>query len=193
MMACALTCIYARHGLVLARLNGPLTLVQYGRPTKTSPEKPLCSSGACPARNHSNLAAFVQWTATHFPHSVYGWELGNELNSCLDGTAGARTQADDFKALRALVSEIYAKSSATPPLLIGPDTHSNTEFKPDGLEWFKSFADEAASAVDILTFHMCGMHAQLTTNGLASHNGLINDGEHAEGRSGHDALTGCIE
>jgi hypothetical protein len=130
------------------------------------------------------------------PARAHRWELGNELNSCLDGVAGARAQADDFKALRALVAELYAKASATTPLLIGPDTHSNAEFRsattacrlapekgvptyrcvtafrggrarhvgavracgrgrPEGLEWFAAFADEAGAAVDVLTFHMC--------------------------------------
>lgn len=65
----------------------------FGRPTKTKPEKQLCSETACPAHNQSNLQALVRWTIDNMPHApLAGWELGNELNSCLNGEAGARTQ-----------------------------------------------------------------------------------------------------
>ena len=79
-----------------------LTLVyglndMYGRPTKTSPEKVLCSSqGGCPARDQSNLATLVEWLASSKPRgwdAIYAFELGNELNSCLNGAAGAKAQA----------------------------------------------------------------------------------------------------
>eukprot|EP00039_Didymoeca_costata_P008579 m.113685 g.113685 ORF g.113685 m.113685 type:complete len:581 (-) comp14143_c0_seq2:151-1893(-) len=127
----------------------------FGRPTKTKPEKGMCGSsgrdGSCPPNNQSNIAAFLQWNAAH-GSSVFGWELGNELNSVLNGQAGARQQAQDFIDLKKKVLEpLYGESM---PLLIGPDTHSNAEFDTEGLTWFQEFVSAAGSAVDIFTFHM---------------------------------------
>ena len=35
----------------------------FGRPTKTKPEKPLCSSTSCPPQNLRNAEALVKWAA----------------------------------------------------------------------------------------------------------------------------------
>jgi len=128
----------------------------YGRPTKTSPEKKLCDSKGCPPGDQSNLEALLRWTAKNRPDApIYGWELGNELNSCLNGDAGARTQAEDFKKLAKLRDEIWPEGQR--PRLIGPDTHSAAEFQTDGQQWLKTFAAAAAGTVDVVTFHMYSM------------------------------------
>ena len=139
----------------------------YGRPTKTIPETPRCNNGLCPPRNQSNLKDFLTWTVAHLPlDAVYGWELGNELNDYFNGDTGAVTQSNDFRALRTLVDSLYNGSNT--PLVIGPDTHSSTEYSRAGQHWLNTFAkaafftdaataQPAAAAVDVVTFHMYSM------------------------------------
>jgi hypothetical protein len=43
--------------------------------------------------------------------SVYGWELGNELNTYLNGNIGAMTQANDLRALKTFIKQIYTNGS----------------------------------------------------------------------------------
>jgi hypothetical protein len=106
----------------------------FGRPTKTSPETKLCGGGdpamdACPVRNQSNLEALLAWTVHSSPSAIFGLELGNELNTCLNGIAGAQTQADDFAALGALLRRLWSgQAPSHMPILIGPDTHSAVEY-----------------------------------------------------------------
>ena len=82
----------ARNGLKLVYgLND-----MWGRPTKTKPETKLCSSSSCPARNQTNLHSLLRWTARERPagwERLLAFELGNELNSCLNSDLGARAQA----------------------------------------------------------------------------------------------------
>ena len=138
--------------------NG-LTLIfglndMFGRPTKRKPEKPLCTAAhGCPARDQSNLGALLAWTAAHASSArIFGWELGNELNSCLNDEVGAKAQAADFAALRKLAPAAHK--------LIGPDTHSSAEFSSTGRAWFEAFVAQCASqaaanrTVDAYTFHM---------------------------------------
>lgn len=129
----------------------------FGRPTKTKPEKKLCSdSGGCPARNQTNLEALLKWTAQNHPDApIYAFELGNELNSCLNGNAGAKTSAEDFKALAKLRDQYWPSGQKIK--LIGPDTHSAAEFSSDGLAWWKTFVDNAEGTLDAYTFHMYSM------------------------------------
>ncbi|KAL1525315.1 hypothetical protein AB1Y20_020176 [Prymnesium parvum] len=123
----------------------------FGRPTKTSPEKDLCSESACPARNLTNAAALVRWAAAEplATQALYALELGNELNSCLRGSAGARAQAADLNALKTLVDAAWREGA---PRVLGPDTHSSLEFEPSALEWFTTYAAEASAAAG-LTYH----------------------------------------
>ena len=81
----------------------------------------------------------------------------SELNSCLNGPAGAIQQADDFAALYSIVARIWRGVSAKPPILIGPDTHSAAEYQDEGLKWFNTFVSRSAAhgdAVARFTFHM---------------------------------------
>ena len=142
----------------------------YGRPTKTKPEKKLCDgSRGCPARDQSNLIAFLHYLRG-LPASqrapLVGFELGNELNTALDGVPGAHAQADDFSALREQVDRVWSAGVGGPapsaPFLAGPDTHSSAEFSADGRAWLSAFVARAMSAsarpaVDKLTFHMYAM------------------------------------
>ena len=107
----------------------------------------------------------LRWLTASQPvgwSSLWGLELGNELNSCLNGYAGAKAQAADFMALKKLVDAAWATAAANsaaaaaaaPPRLVGPDTHSAAEFSEDGVEWFSTFAGAADWAVDQHTFHM---------------------------------------
>ena len=83
-------------------------LHRYGRPTKTKgPERPLCNGagaaaagaaagagGVCPVRDQSNIASMLSWLTATQPagfDNIYAFELGNELNSCLNGEKGAVT------------------------------------------------------------------------------------------------------
>ena len=81
-----------------------------------------------------------------------------ELNSCLNGPAGAKAQADDFAALSALLDELWTgAAAATRPRLVGPDTHSAAEYQEEGLAWLGSFFEESLAKgdhVDHFTFHM---------------------------------------
>ena len=125
----------------------------FGRPTKTKPEKKMCKS-SCPPRNTSNYETLLTWLATdtqgkELSKNILAFELGNELNTCLNGEVGARTQAADFATLR---EKIGAAGLST--LLAGPDTHSASEFQTEGLAWFASFAAAAKTVTDRLTFHM---------------------------------------
>jgi heparanase 1 len=114
----------------------------------------------CPHRNQSNIASLLTWITTNRPvgaDKIYALELGNELNSCLNGATGAQTQAADFVALKKLVDAAWPSTAAaaTPaPLLIGPDTHSSTEYSTEGVDWFKEFVETAGSTVAFNTFHM---------------------------------------
>ena len=170
--------------------------------------------GPCPPRNLSNTKALLKWAAArevwsssnssypihsgsqrivpfHRPASTpllsgsfWAFELGNELNSALNGAAGAQTQASDFASLRTAVQAAYSgnnddlvgkSGSGTTEisyhnrermtsrasqlhirLLIGPDTHSAAEFEDSGRAWYAGFANSAlqARAADIFTFHM---------------------------------------
>jgi len=130
----------------------------FGRPTKTKPEHPLCSSTSCPARNQSNIEALFRYLRGKHPNApIYAFELGNELNSCLNGTVGAQTQAMDFGALQKLIQS-YWQSPSSPPFLVGPDTHSAAEYQSKGLEWFKTFIQTAQTqgfnSPKAFTFHM---------------------------------------
>jgi hypothetical protein len=136
----------------------------YGRPTKTSPETHLCAAGThsrCPPRNTSNYEALLSWTARRRPvgwESVFAFELGNELNSCLNGLPGARTQAEDLNALGRYIERVWPSRAAGVggrafPGTIGPDTHSSAEFQAAGREWFADFAQSAGSSASALTFH----------------------------------------
>eukprot|EP01063_Lacrimia_lanifica_P017751 TRINITY_DN24757_c0_g1_i1.p1 TRINITY_DN24757_c0_g1~~TRINITY_DN24757_c0_g1_i1.p1 ORF type:complete len:575 (+),score=157.03 TRINITY_DN24757_c0_g1_i1:39-1763(+) len=122
----------------------------YGRPAKTKPEKLLCTAHHCPPFDASNMKELVSWTAAHRPTApIYGWELGNELNTCLNGFAGAEAQARDLAGLRGVAPSAHK--------VIGPDTHSFTEFSPSGRAWLDRFiatAKAAGSVVDAYTFHM---------------------------------------
>jgi hypothetical protein len=66
----------------------------FGRPTKEKPEKPLCTADECPKQDLSNSEALLRWAAANdvVRNALYAWELGNELNSVLNGAAGAETQ-----------------------------------------------------------------------------------------------------
>jgi heparanase 1 len=151
-------------GLLAFTQRNNLTLVyglsdMFGRPTKTKPEQKLCDgSGGCPARDQSNLAALLAWTATHAPGApIHGWELGNELNACLDGTAGAEAQAADFAALKRKVADTFKDKAQK---MIGPDTHSSAEYSSEGRAWFDAFVRSckaAGNTVDAYTFHMYSM------------------------------------
>ena len=81
-----------------------------------------------------------------------------ELNSCLNGPAGAKAQADDFAALSALLDELWTgAATSTRPRLVGPDTHSAAEYQEEGLAWLGSFFKESLAKgdhVDHFTFHM---------------------------------------
>jgi hypothetical protein len=102
----------ARNGLQLVYGLSDL----FGRPTKTKPEVPLCGSSGCPPRDQSNLRALLSWTVSTRPvgwDAILGFELGNELNDCLDGSAGAKAQAEDLLALKALLSFIWSNATAT--------------------------------------------------------------------------------
>ena len=117
----------------------------FGRPTKLKPEKKMCGK-ICPPRNTSNYETLLKWLSTdargkQFANNILAFELGNELNSCLNGEAGAHMQAADFAALRKKMDDAGLQST----LLAGPDTHSAAEFQSDGLAWFSAFA--AASQV----------------------------------------------
>jgi hypothetical protein len=89
----------------------------------------------------------------------------SELNSCLNGKAGAKAQADDFVALSQIVDSLWAGEGKPPgsrPTLIGPDTHSAAEFQESGLEWLDSFIAESRAKGDPVkryTFHMYSMGA----------------------------------
>eukprot|EP00041_Stephanoeca_diplocostata_P036063 m.1298652 g.1298652 ORF g.1298652 m.1298652 type:complete len:976 (+) comp24798_c1_seq90:51-2978(+) len=129
----------------------------YGRPTKSKAadsdglmgEKPQCNP-TCPAHNMANIEALLAYTArSPYKDVLEVLELGNELNSCLNGEQGAKAQAEDFIALADLRNK-YLPSAR----LYGPDAHSYTEFSSEGLEWFQHFADTGRDAVDAITFHM---------------------------------------
>ena len=85
----------------------------YGRPTKTNPEKEQCNkNNGCPPRNQTNIKDFLLWNVKNMPiDSVYGWELGNELNTYLNGNIGAMTQANDLRALKTFIKQIYTNDS----------------------------------------------------------------------------------
>ena len=141
-----------------------LTLVwglndMYGRPTKAKEERPLCSASECPPRNTTNYEAMLRWLLrdderTALEANVVAFELGNELNSCLNGDAGAAAQGADFRALRATLDALWDGTSTPAPRLAGPDTHSAAEFQTAGVAWFAKFVDGAGAAVDHHTFHM---------------------------------------
>eukprot|EP00040_Diaphanoeca_grandis_P014612 m.74242 g.74242 ORF g.74242 m.74242 type:complete len:604 (+) comp24640_c0_seq2:80-1891(+) len=126
----------------------------YGRPTKTSPEKEMCNDkGDCPMRNTTNYESLLHWIATAKPTGfdhIYAFELGNELNSCLNDVDA---QAQDFGALHTNVVNVWSTLPSTPKL-VGPDTHSAAEFQTEGVTWFAKFVKSAATVVDHYTFHM---------------------------------------
>eukprot|EP01065_Artemidia_motanka_P016798 TRINITY_DN203_c0_g1_i1.p1 TRINITY_DN203_c0_g1~~TRINITY_DN203_c0_g1_i1.p1 ORF type:complete len:458 (+),score=148.10 TRINITY_DN203_c0_g1_i1:107-1375(+) len=135
-----------------------LTLVfglndMYGRPTKTKPEKQLCSHSSCPPHNQSNLKELLKWTAANRPGApIYAFELGNELNTVLGSSVGAKAQAGDLNALAEVVSAVWPDAGGRPKV-IGPDTHSSAEFSSSGRAWFEEFV-KTAHAVTHFTFHM---------------------------------------
>lgn len=130
----------------------------FGRPTKTKPEVPLCHT-ECPPQDLSNAAALLTWAAATdvVQKNLYGWELGNELNSVLNGAVGAQTQANDLIALGKLVDSVWPKGGPM-PRLVGPDTHSATEYQESGLAWLHTWAETVLKGVSpsrlITTFHM---------------------------------------
>ena len=128
----------------------------YGRPTKEKEEKPECRATSCPELDTTNMQALLEWVyAKGFDDQLFGLELGNELNKVLNGSAGARTQGDDFNALSALVDSIWTDQRSRPrPALIGPDTHSYTQKSADGLAWMGEFAHYAEHVLSAFTFHM---------------------------------------
>eukprot|EP01065_Artemidia_motanka_P016799 TRINITY_DN203_c0_g1_i2.p1 TRINITY_DN203_c0_g1~~TRINITY_DN203_c0_g1_i2.p1 ORF type:complete len:456 (+),score=152.11 TRINITY_DN203_c0_g1_i2:107-1369(+) len=137
-----------------------LTLVfglndMYGRPTKTKPEKQLCSHSSCPPHNQSNLKELLKWTAANRPGApIYAFELGNELNSVLNGSVGAKAQAEDFIALSKVVESVWP--SGRRPKLVGPDPLSGALFEKSvqGQTWWGNFSAAAGSVVSSHTFHM---------------------------------------
>lgn len=163
----------------------------FARPTKTlHPENPLCDgANGCPPRNLTNVAALLNWTSNR-QAVIYGLELGNELNAVLQGTEGARTQASDIAALKELRDKIWSgKKSWLAPKLIGPDTHSWSEFTPKGLAWFEEFVNASAGVVDALTFHMysLGAGSKLDPKNLAA--SFLNPDALDNSRVGAQALT----
>lgn len=86
--------------------------------------------------------------------NIAAFELGNELNSCLNGDAGAAAQGADFRALRATLNAVWGAAKMSAPRLAGPDTHSAAEFQTAGVAWFAKFVESAGAAVDHHTFHM---------------------------------------
>jgi heparanase 1 len=102
---------------------------------------------------------FSQWTKQNVPKAtelIFGFELGNELNSCLNGLEGARTQAEDFLALDKMLDELWPAADiqgGQRPALIGPDTHSAAEFASSGQAWFGEFVKASAGKVPYFTFH----------------------------------------
>ena len=145
-----------------------LTLVyglndMFGRPTKSKgPEKPLCGPQSCPAANQTNLNTLISYIGNTKPigfDKIAAFELGNELNSCLNGSIGAKTQAADFAALRKLVDAAWRSHEGNAPLLVGPDTHSSAEFQASGVEWFSEFVKTAESVGDIVDFHTFHMYS----------------------------------
>ena len=149
----------ARNNLTMAwGLN-----CMFGRPTKTKPEKKLCKgsdASGCPALVTANYEALLAWLTSasqaHLTKNIVTLELGNELNSCLNGDAGAKAQASDFATLKKHVAAAWDASKMTPPKLAGPDTHSAAEFSDAGVEWFATFVNENAGkgVMDHHTFHM---------------------------------------
>jgi len=110
----------------------------------------------------------LKWTAKNRPDApIYAFELGNELNSCLNGNAGAKTQAADFAALAELRDQYWQGDKRMK--LIGPDTHSAAEFSSSGLEWWDAFVENTAGTLDAYTFHMYSMGngPKLDPNNLA--------------------------
>lgn len=115
---------------------------------------------------HSHGVSFPGCSLCWLTHAVLP-SLGSallpcsELNNCLNGDAGAKTQADDFAALSQLVEEVWSGSAAAhKPMLIGPDTHSAAEYSDSGLQWFSTFVNESKARGDHVagfTFHMYSM------------------------------------
>jgi heparanase len=127
----------------------------FGRPTKeTHPPVGICDTEACPPNDQSNIAAVMEWTTSHRPRArIYGYETGNELNSCLNGKVGAKTQAYDLIDLQSLIEQYYPDPSSR-PVVLGPDTHSGVEYSSSGLEWLEKYVSRGGDAVEGITFHM---------------------------------------
>eukprot|EP00756_Hemistasia_phaeocysticola_P053965 Hpha_TRINITY_DN29911_c0_g1::TRINITY_DN29911_c0_g1_i1::g.131872::m.131872/K07964/HPSE; heparanase len=133
-----------------------LTLVfglsdMFGRGKLHDSSNPVCTSKKCAPRNHTNLQALLRHTMKAHPTApIHGFELGNELNDVLTGEVGAHAQADDFAALRSWIESNWAGGKLR---VIGPDTHSYSDFSPSGREWMKWCAERVQRNISAWTFH----------------------------------------
>ena len=63
------------------------------RATRRRHQVGMCSAADCPPRDQGNLGSLLAWTARTKPvgyDRILAFELGNELNSVLNGSAGDR-------------------------------------------------------------------------------------------------------
>lgn len=91
----------------------------------------------------SNAHDFLTYTKAKYG-SVFGFELGNELNIRHEYPASAC--AADFKTLHGIIASIWTDSS-TRPWLIGPDEVPDVEF-------LEAFLNETGDIMDAVTYHL---------------------------------------
>eukprot|EP01006_Ploeotia_vitrea_P044030 TRINITY_DN66798_c9_g1_i1.p1 TRINITY_DN66798_c9_g1~~TRINITY_DN66798_c9_g1_i1.p1 ORF type:complete len:503 (-),score=50.25 TRINITY_DN66798_c9_g1_i1:891-2186(-) len=92
-----------------------------------------------------NAEALLQYTKDNaLDDTVYGWELGNELQHDLT----AAEEAAEYKILRGIINKIWASTKpADRPKIIGPDMN------PDP-HWLAQFLPLAHPYVDKVTIHI---------------------------------------
>mmetsp|Transcript_11409 Transcript_11409/g.12525 ORF Transcript_11409/g.12525 Transcript_11409/m.12525 type:complete len:475 (-) Transcript_11409:107-1531(-) len=89
----------------------------------------------------SNAEAFLNYTAAQHFDTIYGFEIGNELNHDLT----PQDCAADAKALKGLLAKYWPEES-TRPLIIAPD---------DGFDqpWLEEYVKLTVGITDVYTYH----------------------------------------
>lgn len=96
--------------------------------------------------NPSNAETLIRYTVEK-NHTIYGWELGNELSGNGIGASVPVDQyASDVSNLHNLVQEIY-RDFPTKPLVLGPGGFFNAD-------WFSKFIRETSNSLQVVTHHI---------------------------------------
>lgn len=96
--------------------------------------------------NPNNAETLIRYTVEK-NHTIYGWELGNELSGKGIGASVPVDQyASDVSNLHNLVQDIY-RNFQTKPLVLGPGGFFNAG-------WFSKFISETSNSLQVVTHHI---------------------------------------